>query len=662
MIFFNAPLCKTATGRFEPSPTLVPSAVARTLASFLASLLSIPHSKQSLPHNPLAQQPIDPELPPSAEASPAPAKDQPTAPKSTTQEGRRIAAQERLRQLREAQDSLHTRFHEMHRELGPQAMNVFAEVNQQQSRAAADLHNDAGLTPTPAEDDDRAPHCGEQPTSPAEFAAASVSGTASIGEDATLTPPSTSHSDVTPSSTMALPLRLAFTPDDVVRDSEAAMAEDSRSDADDSTEDGLGEDLTAGPEPPFSAVASTPKRPAQTLPAPSKVPLDLESETSSTKAPQQNVLSPVSASSPVHPPPSARNALAASTSPPKTAAHAASVSNYDGKGPAARKPPAAKQLFGDSAAKVANGDTRHQKEDEEEDDDGTGSSSSSSRSRLGSLRQSPDLSRMDEVFETCLIFDLVHINRLGQAVSRMIEVTGNSRLAILDNDNGSEVNRYDLQLLVNVTRQARAARPVLQLTFVHALDALGDERVLRLTYLSEDKEDVEELSKLQEVLENIAIDNQAARAHENVAIRIKCIACQHVLDAEERRFLVDDRRECPSCGSSEVYDLNKNEAAEGETYMRGSSSGARPIPVPLSMGSSVSELLRSPQQSPGLARRPSSASTTPRRLERVASSYSTMQGAKAEYNSGTLRELGEEDEDKGNAEVCCFGKEVVLVS
>jgi hypothetical protein len=534
----------------------------------------------------------------------------------------------------------------MHRELGPQAMNVFAEVNQQQSRPTVDLHDAAGLTPTPTDDDDRALQGNEQPTSPAPLATASVSRTASFGEDATLTPPPNSHLDVTPLSTgMALPLRLAFTPDDVVRDSEADMAGDSRNDADDSTEDGLGDDLTAGPEPPFPAVASTPKRPARTLlpaAAPSKVPA------SSAKAPQQqpDFFSPPPASSPVHPPPSSRNALPAPASPPKAAVHAASASNHERMVSAARKPPAAKQLFGGNTAKV---DTPRQNEEEEEEaDDGSGSSSSSSRSRLGSLRQSPDLSRMDEVFETCLTFDLMHINRLGQALSRMIEVTGNSRLAILDNDDGSEVERFDMQLLVDVTRQARAARPVLQLTFVHAL---GDERVLRLTYLSEDKEDVEELSKLQDVLENIAIDNQVAHAHENVAIRIKCIACQHVLDAEERRFLVDDRRECPSCGSSEVYDLNKNEAAEGDTYMRGSSSGARPIPVPLSVGSSVSELLRSPQQSPGLQRRPSTANTTPRRLERVASSHSSMQGTTAEYNPGTLRELGEEDEDNGDAEV-----------
>lgn len=122
-----------------------------------------------------SQQEIDRELPPSAVASPAPPATPATraattaAVTDTTAAGgassaapspapgkavRRASAHDQLQALHAAQESLHSRFNEMHRELGPQAMTVFAEVNTQ----PADIDNvsdssasdtETGPTPTP---------------------------------------------------------------------------------------------------------------------------------------------------------------------------------------------------------------------------------------------------------------------------------------------------------------------------------------------------------------------------------------------------------------------------------------------------------------------------------------------------------------------------------
>lgn len=335
------------------------------------------------------------------------------------------------------------------------------------------------------------------------------------------------------------------------------------------------------------------------------------------------------------------------------------------------KPLAAKQLFGSRGSAAASGrdsstsSNRHTRAAGGEDeragdvslplapvagsvsptsDVGSVSSRGSSTASAASSRQSPDLSRMDEVFEASLTFDLLQLLRLGQGVARMIEVTGTTRLGVLDNDDGSEVDRFDLQLLTGVELQPRQPRPVLQLAFVHAL---GDERTLRLTSTSDDPDDLQQLTSLQDLLEPLALANQAARANENVALRTKCIACQHVLDAEERRFLVEGHRECPACGSSEVYDLNTNDAAQtAAVSTQGGAAAAaaaaasggggellaspsRPVPIRrtgdhnvsaagrgsaaavTSAAASLGDLVRSPHNSPRLSRAAVAAAPPP---------------------------------------------------
>ena len=636
-------------------------------------LLCAPVLSPHPPHPPAAlQQPTDPELPPSA-SKPANSEQQTTT--TTPKEAARRETRDRLQELRAAQESLHTRFNEMHRELGPQAMNLFAEVNQQERPAVE--------AATPASPTRRLSSEAASPA--AEPAGAAATEGKDSSNDATLTPPARGltpsgaphaqgltppaapHAQgLTPPSAAdsSLPLRLAFSPDDVVVDSEAAIGRISEaSDSDDSDVDSDGhKDLAAalakldmGAEVPPATVASTPKRSSRSRPPSTTAGKDAAtaqgakaaSATSGAKA-TRHVLPPTARAPPSSRPKSqaaknlfgggAANSGAAEVSTPSGALPAANgLSSTES---AAAEADDGRSVGGSSTASASSSD----------------SSASDAQSRASSPPQSPDLSRMDEVFEACFTYDLMHINRLGQAAARMIEVTGNSRLAILNNDNGSEIDRFDLQLLVNVSRQDRAARPVLQLTFVHAL---GDEQVLRLTYVSEDDEDVAELNNLQEVVEKIATENRAARAHENVAIRTKCIACQHVLDAEERRFLVDERRECPVCGSSEVYDLNINEAAEGD---HGRPSAAVPVPAGPAV-SSGPELVRSPQNSPGLTRRPSTGAATPRRPERPSSAASGLQrGAAADAGaSGLLGDLGEGDEgvesdEAGNAEVRVGGR------
>ena len=152
---------------------------------------------------------------------------------------------------------------------------------------------------------------------------------------------------------------------------------------------------------------------------------------------------------------------------------------------------------------------------------------------------SPQLNRLNEVFENNDSFFLVELTRLDQTINRMIEVIGSSRLAVLDYDYGQEVARYDLRLLTRVSLVRRVPRNVMQLDFVHST---GEERILRLTYGLEDDKGEEELNRLNELLQPVAITNQVARANENVALRTKCLNCQHVLDHEERRFLVEGRR------------------------------------------------------------------------------------------------------------------------
>lgn len=179
----------------------------------------------------------------------------------------------------------------------------------------------------------------------------------------------------------------------------------------------------------------------------------------------------------------------------------------------------------------------------------------------GSYRAtSPTLRHMNDIFENTEAFYLLALNRLDQALPYMVEITGISRLALLDEDTAQEMDRYDLRQLVRTAVSHRnPQRPVLELQFVYST---GDERLLRLTYTVGDSEAEESFKRLQTILGPVAATNQRLRANENIVPRTKCLNCKHELDAQERQALVDSRRQCPVCGSGDVYDFNANQAAD----------------------------------------------------------------------------------------------------
>ncbi|EDQ86640.1 uncharacterized protein MONBRDRAFT_10719 [Monosiga brevicollis MX1] len=152
-------------------------------------------------------------------------------------------------------------------------------------------------------------------------------------------------------------------------------------------------------------------------------------------------------------------------------------------------------------------------------------------------------------------FEVVQVTKLADYLPRMVEVLGQEVMVTWD-DSGTELERFDLTLLASCECDQRQ---ILTLQFV---DPIGKQTFIKFCANQAEDDGVAQFERFQTVLQRVIAANEVNGFHSGAIVRIKCMACGHVLEAAEVQTMSSDTRFCPSCRSTDLYDLNVSVAAD----------------------------------------------------------------------------------------------------